>query len=229
MTVRRIFFLFLILIVVAVAILTLKRLPFFDEDEDQSQSPESLHHQDPKNTHSKETDTDNALRASILLNGLEQMRNGEPVLEEEESEISPEEKNRLLTRMAAIQDVYWEEAPRILAQMMEEQPHNDAWTESSTLALEDFLKDDRFSGTKQVSLECRQRLCRIELIHTNRDAYDIFRKGSIELPMLSGNVHGSEKQMEDNSISTTIFFSKGRDHEPFEEMKDRMLAKVEGL
>ena len=143
---------------------------------------------------------------------------------------SEEERRRRAERMKKITPYFWEKAPGILEELIQEQPEDPNWSAGVEAAAKDYLKDDRFKGTEIVETDCRATLCKMLINHDNKDTSAIFKQqGASGGPWLKSDIQGKEKILENGEVETTMYFSREEDERPFEEMRERLLAIVNAM
>ena len=155
--------------------------------------------------------------------------------EEEETPInvvyrSEEEKRRRAERMKKITPYFWEKAPGILEELLQEQPEDRHWSAGVEAAAKKFIEQDQFEGTEIIETDCRATLCKMLINHDNDDASKVFKQhGATSGPWLMSDIQGKRESLDNGEVETTFYFSREEDERPFEEMRERLLAIVNAM
>jgi hypothetical protein len=140
------------------------------------------------------------------------------------------EKLQEISRVVSASDpYYWERATETLETMLDSQEIDFRWTDEITEQVLDTLGVQESEGTALDSVDCRQSLCKITLIHENIDSHDEYYSGpfrSGDWVKKSANSHGERQAQEDGSFVSTVYFSKQDSGEAFLEMRKQIIADV---
>ncbi len=143
-------------------------------------------------------------------------------------QISQEEHERRVERKHKIEHLLWPESPSYLEGIWSEQLPDNAWTNRISTYLESQIELDEFGGTRLVSVDCRDNLCKTILEHDDNKSFESFRDGPASNGPMETDAVGHPEFLENGSVVTTIYFAReGGDDTPFEEMQERMLADLE--
>ncbi len=180
-------------------------------------------------------DADN--RSKLLAAALGRQITAETVEPDEDEETpinvvfrSKEERRRRAERMKKISPYFWEKAPGLLEELLQEQPEDRHWSAGVEASAKKFLEQDHFEGTEIIETDCHATLCKMLINHDNEDAYEAFKQhGATSGPWLMSDIQGKRESLDSGEVVTTFYFSREEDDRPFEEMRERLLKIVNAM
>ncbi len=130
----------------------------------------------------------------------------EQELREQEAELIEAENQRSLARMAAGEAALRQEST------------DGVWSLQAMDALRQALGSEEFSGTQVQNMECRATLCRLEVVHADREQQMRFEQHfSFNVGSLLSRMMMHSEEQTDGTISVTIYLAREGHQLPYSE------------
>jgi len=146
----------------------------------------------------------------------------------EEQGLTDAEIEKLEEDSRKVGEVFWEQAPQVLEEMLAGDERDEEWTGSVLEEGDVALKDAVLSGTRIHEVDCRATLCRITFSHDDQASFDLFNKQGPDVgPWTGGDQFGGAVDLPGGGLGTYIYFVRSGDQSPFKTMRRLILERVE--
>jgi hypothetical protein len=121
----------------------------------------------------------------------------EQELREQEADMIEAENQRSLARMAAGEAALQQESA------------DGVWSIQAAEALREALASEALSGTAVQDIDCRSTLCRLQVVHDNREQQALFEHGfSFKVGQLLPRMMMHSEEQTDGTISATMYLAR---------------------
>lgn len=138
------------------------------------------------------------------------------------SEITKEETEYRSKLFEQTNDVFFEQAPQILEEMMQAERMDIHWKANVERSVKRLLDNERIIGTELEETDCRMSLCKVKLVTPGEKELIDFQSLWSTLGPPSGNSFIQQGENENRENSITVYFTREESTEPFIKTRERI-------